>query len=53
LVHFDDARSAVTLEVLAAFGTTTQVLLFTHHDSIRQAALRLAEISHVQVLEMG
>lgn len=53
LVHFDDARSTVTLEVLAAFGSTTQVLLFTHHDSIRQAALRLAETGQVQVLEMG
>ncbi len=53
LVHFDDARSAATLEVLAAFGATTQVLLFTHHDSIRQAALRLAETAEVQILEMG
>ncbi|WP_232275742.1 YhaN family protein [Komagataeibacter oboediens] len=35
LVQFDDARSLSTLRVLADFARTTQVLLFTHHDSIR------------------
>ncbi|GBQ60577.1 YhaN family protein [Komagataeibacter swingsii] len=35
LVQFDDARSLSTLRILADFARTTQVLLFTHHDSIR------------------
>jgi uncharacterized protein YhaN len=36
LVHFDDARSMATLNVLAAFGAMTQVLLFTHHKRIME-----------------
>lgn len=41
LVQFDDARSECTLRVLADFARTTQVLLFTHHDSIRDMARSL------------
>jgi len=33
LVNFDDARARATLAALAAFGATTQVLLFTCHES--------------------
>jgi uncharacterized protein YhaN len=42
LVHFDDERGAATLDLLASFATTTQVLLFTHHRSVLSAAERLA-----------
>ena len=38
LVHFDDERSMAALEALAAFSRTTQVLLFTHHERIREQA---------------
>jgi uncharacterized protein YhaN len=38
LVHFDDPRSASTLDLLAKFAETTQVILFTHHASIPQSA---------------
>lgn len=38
LVQFDDARTHTTLCALADFARTTQVLLFTHHDSIRDMA---------------
>ena len=39
LVHFDDDRSVATLRLLAELGKTTQVLLFTHHRSVRDGAL--------------
>ncbi|HEY0027380.1 MAG TPA: AAA family ATPase [Allosphingosinicella sp.] len=42
LVHFDDDRSAATLELLAEFGRRNQVLLFTHHRSVRDLAGPLA-----------
>lgn len=42
LVHFDDVRSAATLELLAEFGRRNQVLLFTHHRSVRDLAEPLA-----------
>ncbi|MBV8357384.1 MAG: AAA family ATPase [Deltaproteobacteria bacterium] len=42
LIHFDDDRSAETLALLAELGRTTQVLLFTHHRSVRDAAGPLA-----------
>lgn len=38
LVHFDDERSRSTLDLLAEFGKTNQVLLFTHHRSVRALA---------------
>jgi uncharacterized protein YhaN len=34
-VHFDDDRSVATMTLLAELGRTTQVLLFTHHRSVR------------------
>jgi uncharacterized protein YhaN len=38
LVNFDDARAAAALDMLAEFGATTQVILFTHHDHIVELA---------------
>ena len=38
LVHFDDDRSGAALELLAALGCHTQVLLFTHHRAVRDMA---------------
>ncbi|MGC2476805.1 MAG: hypothetical protein WA485_20895 [Candidatus Sulfotelmatobacter sp.] len=40
LVHFDDDRSVATLRLLAELSKTTQVLLFTHHRSVRDGALK-------------
>ena len=48
LVHFDDARTLAGLEVLAALGRTTQVILFTHHAHI--AAMVTSDIGTVQHL---
>ena len=53
LVHFDDARSAATLDVLAAFGETTQVLLFTHHQSVRDAAEGLVKSGKAQIIDFA
>jgi len=42
LVHFDDERSGAAMEMLAELGRRTQVLLFTHHRSVRDIAQPLA-----------
>lgn len=44
LIHFDDERSAATLEVLAGLSARTQVILFTHHSQIRDLASGLAGV---------
>jgi len=51
LVHFDDARSEATLEVLADLGQRTQILLFTHHARVRDQARALGERARVLELE--
>lgn len=50
LVHFDDPRSAATLDLLSEFAQTNQVLLFTHHLSVRDAAGALGQ--RAQVVEL-
>ena len=52
LVHFDDARSAATLELLAEFSSRTQILLFTHHKSVRDAAMRLKGADLATIVEL-
>ena len=49
LVHFDDARAAAALDLLAQLGARTQVILFTHHDHIAALAARQAGV-HLQRL---
>ncbi|MSP93119.1 MAG: hypothetical protein EXR79_15185 [Myxococcales bacterium] len=51
LLAFDDARAAVTLEVLAGLAETVQVLLFTHQRSVAVAAQRMG--GRVSVRELG
>ena len=41
LIDFDDPRSVASLEILATFAQSTQVILFTHHDSVLEAAKKL------------
>lgn len=53
LVHFDDPRSEATLSVLADFAATTQVLLFTHHESIKAAADALALQGRAHVVSLN
>lgn len=38
LINFDDERSRATLQVLADFAATTQVLFFTHHERLVELA---------------
>ena len=52
LVHFDDARAMATLELLADFDAVTQVLLFTHHQSVRHAAMQMAEQGRASVVDI-
>ena len=42
LVHFDDARTLAMLEVLADVSAGMQVIVFTHHRSVIDAARGLA-----------
>ncbi|MCC6748844.1 MAG: AAA family ATPase [Deltaproteobacteria bacterium] len=52
LVGFDDARSKACLEVLAEFAQKTQVLVFTHHSMVAQAAKELGKEKGVFVHEL-
>ena len=38
LIQFDDARAAATLRALADLAKRTQVILFTHHEHLRDLA---------------
>lgn len=52
LVHFDDERSRSTLDLLAEFGKTNQVLLFTHHRSVRALAEPLVEQGLANIVDL-
>ncbi|MEJ0015892.1 MAG: AAA family ATPase [Acetobacteraceae bacterium] len=45
LVHFDDARAAAAIALLAELGRTSQVILFTHHDHIAALAARQDQVA--------
>jgi uncharacterized protein YhaN len=53
LVGFDDERSKACLEVLAEFAQKTQVLVFTHHSMVAQAAHVLGKEKGVFVHELA
>lgn len=53
LVGFDDERSKACLEVLAEFAQKTQVLVFTHHSMVAQAAHALGREKGVFVHELA
>lgn len=53
LVHFDDERTEATLKVLSEFGAVTQVLLFTHHLGVKQAAEALAKTGGAEVVQLA
>lgn len=42
LVNFDDPRAEIALSVLAELASKHQILLFTHHAHVRDAAVRIA-----------
>lgn len=41
-VHFDDARAAQAIRLLARLGRTAQVILFSHHDHVAELVHTLA-----------
>jgi chromosome segregation protein len=45
LVHFDDTRAAAAIALLTDLGSSTQVILFTHHDHIAALAERLEGVA--------
>ncbi|MCT0225602.1 YhaN family protein [Synechococcus sp. CS-1328] len=53
LVGFDDRRSKACLDVLSEFARKTQVLVFTHHSMVAQAANELGEEKGVFVHELN
>jgi uncharacterized protein YhaN len=53
LVHFDDERSAAAMRLLAELGRATQVLLFTHHRSLRAAAAPLVAQNLATIIDLG
>ncbi|MEM6672837.1 MAG: AAA family ATPase [Planctomycetota bacterium] len=42
-VNFDDDRTEAALRVLAELSRLTQVIVFSHHEGVRESALRLIE----------
>lgn len=53
LVHFDDDRGDAALGLLAELGKATQVLLFTHHRHVRDAAQPLVKRGVATLLELA
>jgi uncharacterized protein YhaN len=52
LINFDDKRARAALEVLADLSKTTQVLLFTHHTTIRDLAQNVVPPEDLRVVEL-
>jgi len=49
LMTFDDLRSAAAVELLAEIGAEQQVVVLTHHDSVREAALAVDGVAVVSL----
>jgi uncharacterized protein YhaN len=49
LVHFDDQRTRAALQVLHELAAETQILYFTHHQSVVDAVQGLPESGRVQI----
>jgi uncharacterized protein YhaN len=53
LINFDDPRSQATLKVLAELSKKTQVILFTHHERLKEMGEAMRNGSGVFVRELG
>ncbi|HSK74962.1 MAG TPA: AAA family ATPase [Thermoanaerobaculia bacterium] len=53
LINFDDERSAATLKVLGELSKKTQVILFTHHERLKEMAGGMRNGAGVFVRELG
>ena len=49
LVHFDDARAAAAIHMLAELGQTTQVILFSHHDHVAALAHDMPAVATIRL----
>lgn len=49
LINFDDLRATATLKILASLGGKTQVILFTHHKQIVEAAGKIGGNGSIEV----
>ncbi len=52
LMAFDDQRALTALKCLADLAGKTQVFMFTHHDHIREMAMRSTFSDRIGVVEM-
>ena len=52
LINFDDARSRATMKIMAELAGKNQVILFTHHRQIVEAANSVAESGVVRIHEL-
>ena len=53
LVHFDDDRARVALEVIAELAASTQVIFFTHHKRIVELAEAALPASALAKISLG
>jgi uncharacterized protein YhaN len=53
LVHFDEDRGAAALRLLAELGKSTQVLVFTHHRHLLDAAAPLVTGKQAATIELA
>jgi uncharacterized protein YhaN len=53
LINFDDARTQAALKVLADLARKTQVILFTHHERLKEMAGAMRNGAGVFVRELG
>jgi len=53
LVNFDDERSSAAIDVFAELGEKTQVILFTHHQSVVEAAETVLRSERLGVAQLG
>ena len=52
LINFDDERSRITLKIMAELARKNQVILFTHHRQIVEAANSMVASGVVQIHEL-
>ncbi|MEM6777126.1 MAG: AAA family ATPase [Planctomycetota bacterium] len=53
LIQMDDARAAAALRVLASITSTTQVILFTHHQHLLELAATTLEPNGFRIHRLG
>jgi uncharacterized protein YhaN len=52
LIQLDDKRSAAALKAFAELAKTTQVLVFTHHNAVRDLAKEVVPPEDLRIVEL-